>query len=116
MNDNCDGRGVKLITTEKNGNGCIGDYIMDGTERKLAEELWRVAQQQPGGNDVIDYIAVALKTYGEARYKAGVEAMRIAILKRKVWSTDDRGQQRYMTADYAVEEARCLLSSSEEAK
>ena len=75
MNDNCDGRGVKLITTEKNGNGCIGDYIMDGTERKLAEELWRVAQQQPGGNDVIDYIAAALKTYGEARYRAGVEVM-----------------------------------------
>jgi len=52
---------------------------MDGTERKLAEELWRVAQQQPGGNDVIDYIVAALKTYGEARYKAGVEAMRDAV-------------------------------------
>ena len=46
--------------------------------RKLAEELWRVAQQQPGGNDVIDYIAAALKTYGEVRYKEGQEAAEAA--------------------------------------
>jgi len=44
--------------------------------RKLAEEIWRVAVQQPGGEDTITYIAAALSVYGEARYKAGQESMR----------------------------------------
>ena len=59
--------------------------------RKLAEELWRVAQQQPGGNDVIDYIAAALKTYGEACFKAGMKAMRDAAHPLMRWPEDHEG-------------------------
>ena len=54
--------------------------------RKLAEEVWRVAIQQPGGEDTITYIAAALSTYGEARYKAGMKAMRDAVRREMVGS------------------------------
>jgi hypothetical protein len=44
--------------------------------RKLAEKIWRVATQQPGGEESIQYIAAFLFIYGDARYKAGQESMR----------------------------------------
>ena len=59
--------------------------------RKLAEEIWRVAIQQPGGEDTITYIAAALSTYGAARYRAGVEAMRDAAHPLMRWPEDHEG-------------------------
>ena len=49
---------------------------MSETDKKLAEEVWRVARQQPAGQDVIDYIAAALAKARQEGRREGIRTMR----------------------------------------